>query len=302
MIEYRNLFLMQGQLLILSLVGLFMTKKGMLDSAFQKSATNLLINIVLPCNIIVSFEMELSKQLMIECFAIFLLSCIVQVGCSLLNIIFYMKSDSERLPVLKFGTISSNAGFLGSSVVEGLFGGNGMLLASIFLIPQRIAIWTTGVSFFSSEKGKFPVKKMLTHPCIIAVWVGMIIALTQYTPPEFINLPMKKLSACTLPLSMILVGMILSDVHIRDFLDRDVLYFCFIRLVFIPFLVWIGCRIARLDELTLAVGTILSAMPMGSTGAILAVNYHRGEEFAVSCVALSSLLSLVSIPVWCLLF
>ena len=52
---------------------------------------------------------------------------------------------------MQYGTVCSNAGFLGSPLTEGLFGGVGLLLTSVYLIPQRIVMWSMGVSYFRQD-------------------------------------------------------------------------------------------------------------------------------------------------------
>ena len=69
--------------------------------------------------------------------------------------------------------ICSNAGFLGSPIAEGVFGAPGLMLASLYLIPQRIMMWSEGLAIYSgvSDK-KSTIKKVVTHPCVIACVLG----------------------------------------------------------------------------------------------------------------------------------
>ena len=185
--------------------------------------------------------------------------------------------------------------------MDGMFGSEGLILTSIFLIPQRIAIWTAGVSIFSENEERFPWKKILSHPCIVAVEIGLLIMILQIKIPDFVELPMKKLGNCTLPLSMILIGMIISRANLRSFFDKTVLYFCFIRLIVIPGLTLLIGSLAKFDNFTVLVGTILTAMPMGATVTILTAKYGGSAEFSVSCLAASSLFSIFLTPLWFLL-
>ena len=82
--------------------------------------------------------------------------------------------------VLQYATVCSNAGFLGNPVAEGLYGSIGLLYASVYLIPQRIVMWSAGISYFTeSPSRKEVVKKVLTHPCIVAVEIGIVLMVTQ---------------------------------------------------------------------------------------------------------------------------
>ena len=79
---------------------------------------------------------------------------------------------------MQYGTVSSNSGILGTPVAEGLFGAEGTLLAAVFLIPLRVVMWTLGLFFFTWESGKVSWKKVLTHPCVAAVLIGLVLMLT----------------------------------------------------------------------------------------------------------------------------
>lgn len=301
--DISSMLSMQAQLLILAAVGFVLKRIKVLSDEFRKAATDLLIDVILPCNIVASFEMEINTELLRECIGIVIASIVIQLICSILNKLLYRKISPDRVPVLKYGTITSNAGFLGSPLVESMMGGHGLLLASFFLIPIRIVMWTSGLSIFTKNKAnrKNTIKKTLTHPCIVAVYFGLAFMILQVNPPDFINQPIKRLSSCTLPLSMILIGMIISEVRLKDFIELDVLYYCFIRLILIPFMTMLGCRLAGADEITVGVATVLTAMPMGATCAILAMKYNYNKEFATSCVAVSSFFSLFTTPLWYLI-
>ena len=56
-----------------------------------------------------------------------------------------------------------------------------------------------------------------------------------------------------------------------------------------------------IDSFVAGVSVTLAAMPAGTTTAILAMKYHGDEEFATQCVVLTTLLSVVAIPVWSLI-
>lgn len=99
---------------------------------------------------------------------------------------------------------------------------------------------------------------------------------------------------------MALVGTILAEVPLRTLSERDTIYYSFIRLFFIPFLVWLACHFAQVDNLVTGVSVVLSGMPAASVTAVLAAKYGKDEVFATKCVVLSTLLSMITVPVWCM--
>ena len=228
------------------------------------------------------------------------MSTALQLGCWLLALVLYRRQEPSKRTVLQYATLCSNAAFLGSPVVDGIFGSQGLMLSSIYLTPQRIAMWTVGLGFFTKNSSQKLWRKVLGNPCIDAVFIGLVLMLTQWQLPQVLGSTIQSVGGCNTALSMFLIGMICADVNWRDFLDRDTLYFSAVRLVLIPGLVLLGCRLAGTAELVTGVSVVLAAMPAGGTTAILAAKYGGNARFAAGCVTVSTLLSLLAIPAWCL--
>mgnify|MGYP000155158321 CR=1 FL=1 len=124
----------------------------------------------------------------------------------------------------------SNAGFLGNPVAEGVYGQMGLALASIYLIPQRIVMWSEGLAIFSKEIDKKQIlKKVLLHPCIIACEIGLLLMLTQCPLPAAVKTFVGNLGDCNTILSMLVIGMIVSDIRLKEILDRDIIIYTVIR-------------------------------------------------------------------------
>lgn len=301
MININSLIDLQLTIFLLMLAGYIMTKLKILPPESKKPLTDLVIDFILPCNIIVSFMIEMNRSILISCFSVLCASVVIQLICTFAGKYFYSVKDEGTLAVLRYGTICSNAGFIGNPVVEGLYGAQGLLYASIYLIPQRIVMWSAGVSCFTAARGKDVIKKVITHPCIIAVFIGFILMFLPFPLPSGIVKTLKTASSCTTALSMIVIGHILAGINPKTIISRLNLYYCFIRLIVFPLLVLAGCRIFSLDALVTSVCVVLSGMPAGATTAILAAKYDGDEKFAVKIVFLSTILSLLTIPLLCII-
>lgn len=300
MVDFNNLMDLQIEIFILMIIGYFLRKTNIVSKENRKSLTDLVIYIILPANIIYSFMIEMDATIIKSGLAILIVSIIIQLACQVFGKYFFIKTTPRQQSVLRYGTICSNAGFMGSPLIQGLYGLDGLLFASIYLIPQRIVMWSGGVACFTSAKGKDVVKKVISHPCIIAVFIGLVIMIGQIQLPNFINVSIKTLSGCTMALSMIVIGGILAEIRFRDVISKLTIYYSLIRLIIIPLLVLGGCVLASLPPLVTAVSTVLAGMPAGSTTAILAEKYNGDSMLAVEIVFLSTALSLVTIPLLCL--
>ena len=300
--DMSSLWNLQGQLFLLLMMGLVLQKYKILGADAKTTLTNLVIDLILPCNIINSFRMEFSMEILKAFLIILLVAVGIQIFCLFLSRILYNNKPEGRKKVLQYATVVSNAGFMGNPIAESVFGAQGLLYASVYLLPQRIVMWSAGLACFTeSPDRKTLVKKIATHPCIVSVGIGLVLMLTQLQLPNFLGSTIKMVGSCTTPISMILIGTILADVKPREMVNVEVLWFSFIRLALIPGAAYIVCRLLQIDPLITGVSVLLAAMPGGSTTAILASKYQGDYVFATKIVVCSTLLTLVSIPVWCMI-
>ena len=296
-----SLINLQGMLFLLVAAGVILRKLGILPDGAKQVLTDLVIDLILPCNIISSFLIEFNLDILKGFAVILLIATLIQFGCLIIANTFYNKEPDRRKKVLQYGTVCSNAGFMGNPIAEGVYGAEGLMYASIFLVPQRIVMWSAGVSYFTeSPDRKTVVKKVLTHPCIVAVYIGLFFMITQISMPVFLENTIKNVGGCTTTVSMILIGTILAEVKAGSIIDKGIMKYTLIRLFFIPFLVFICCRLFPVRSMISGVSVLLTGMPAGSTTAILAAKYDGDYIFATKCVVVTTLLSLVTIPLWCM--
>ena len=302
MINFDNLFEMQGMLFSLMIVGAFLTWRGVIRPEGQKLLTDLVMDVTLPASIIRSFQIDFDRNILESCLAILLVAAAIQAGTFLLSAVLYRRTgDEKHKKGLQYATICSNAGILGNPIAEGVFGSLGLLYASIYLIPQRIFMWSAGLTYFTESPSKKELaKKVLTHPCIIAVEIGLVLMLSQTRLTGFLNATVNSLASSNTAVSMLLIGSFLAGVKFRSMFQWTYFYYGAIRLVGIPLLVYLPCAALRLDPVVTGVSTVLAAMPAASSCAILASKYQCDEVFASKCVVFTTVLSMVTIPLWCI--
>lgn len=298
--SFTNLAGLQGMLLIMLIVGLIARKTGTITEAGKRSLTDLIVNIILPCNIIYSFMIDFSYSIFISCGVVLLISILIQIMCTTIARFCYNRTGDGMKEVLQYATVCSNAGFMGNPIAESVFGSIGLLYASIYLIPLRIVMWSAGVSYFTHTTDKKAlVKRVATHPCIVAVGIGLFFMITQIQLPHFITKTISTIGSCTTATSMFIIGAILAEVNIKTVISKITVLYTGLRLVVIPLVVFAGCMLFKVNPLLMGVSVVLAGMPAGTTTVILATKYGGDEKFATKCVVLSTVISLITIPIWC---
>lgn len=280
-------------------VGFLVRKLNIISLQGQKSMTNLVVDVILPCNIFKAFLSADLDQIRADGLWVLGISLVFHIFCIFYGRLLFRKPPESERKCLRFAALCSNAGFLGNPVAEGLYGLEGLALANIYLIPMRTLMWSSGVAIFSgSHDWKKTAFKVVTHPCIVAVFLGIIGMLTRLQVPELLMKPISYLSSCNTAMSMLVIGMILARLEPRQFLDKKVLFFSLHRLVFLPVLVFAACSLLPVSVTARNICVILAAMPVAANTSIIADQYNQDSLFATKLVVISTLLSIPTTALW----
>ena len=302
MSTFQTMLNMQLSLFAIMLLGFFCRKKGMIDNKTRTALSDILINIILPCNIAMSFDMDVTGDLLRSAGIVFIAYMGVQTFTWLLSRVAYTRVPEDKQMVLRHGTITSNAGFLGNPIAQGVFGNEGLLYASIAMIPVRIFLWSAGLSLYTKTDSKSVVKNLLTHPCVIAVFVGFGIMFAPFELPAFMVRTLNSVGGCTTAISMMVIGAILADIDLGHIEWGLLGYYCLLRLIVIPAVSFVILSMLGLQPMVTGVCTLLAGMPAASLTAVLAAKYGQNYGFASQVVFVSTLLSMITIPLMTLFF
>ena len=246
--------------------------------------------------------MPFEGNIFLTCGRILGAGAVLQVLFMILNHFLFNRYPDTRKKVLQYGTLVSNSGFLGYPVAEGVYGDLGLFYASVFLIPLRLVMWSVGTGYFMArqESRKEVLKKVLTHTCLIAVYIGIVLILTQWRPPAFLDMTIRYIGGCNAAITMFIVGTILADVPLLTIFNRDSILYSILRLILLPGLAWGVSAVLGLDPVATGIAVLMTGMPAGATTAIFAARYGSDAPFATKLTVLSTLLSMFTILFWCM--
>ena len=301
--DLATLFSLQGSLFAMMLIGAWLKKRGIIDEEGKRCLTDLCINMIIPCNIFKSCLTSFSADVFREFSLLLLAGLLIQVLSLLVNRWIYNRYSPQRKKVLQYCTIVPNSGFLGNPIAEGIYGQPGVMYASIFLIPMRIVMWSVGTTYFVADAEvdkKKVIRNILTHPCLVAVYLGLVCMVTQVRLPAVITETVRYIGNCNSAITMFIVGTILADVKLSTIVNRDTLFLSLIRLVALPGAALGISVLLKLSSVPLGISVLMTGMPAGATTAIFAARYHSDAQFATRCVVLTTLLSMLTLPLWCL--
>lgn len=300
--DILDLFQLQGTLFAMMLIGAYCMKKGIIDENGKRCLTDLCVNIIIPCNIFKSCLIEFNMGIFRACSLLLLSAVLMQCICLLLNKVVFNRYPQQQKKVLQYSTIVPMSGFLGNPIAEGIYDELGVLYTSIFLIPMRIVMWSVGTTYFIADAAvdkKKVLKNVLTHPCLVAIYLGLFFMITQLPLPNVVTNTVRYIGNCNSAMTMFIVGTILTDVKPSELLKRDTFGFSAFRLVILPTIALGIGLVLGLDNTSLGISVLMTGMPAGATTAIFAARYHSDAPFAARCVVMTTLLSMISLPLWC---
>ena len=170
-----------------------------------------------------------------------------------------------------------------------------------FLIPMRIVMWSVGTTYFvagETVEKKKRIKNVLTHPCLVAIYLGLLCMVTQVQLPSVILNTVKYIGNCNSALTMFIVGTILTDAPLKSIVSRDTVKFSLLRLALLPAAALGVGLLLHLEPTALGVSVLMTGMPAGATAAIFAAKYGSDAPFAARNVVFTTLLSMLTLPLW----
>lgn len=286
-------------LFILMAIGYASFKAKIIDRNGARGLSSFLVNITLPCLIIISMQIPLSEEIFGNTIEMFLIAGIYYALSFLFAILvpkFLVKNDLER-GVYRFMLVFSNLGFMGIPVTIAMFGEGAAFYTSLFMLPFGLLVFSAGILMLRPDMGRYFDLKLFINPGIIASLTGLIFFFAGYTIPDPFFEVIDILGSLTTPLAMVVVGALLAAMPFSDmFSDVKIYVMSAFRLLIIPFALFLLLRPFVDDPLILGIPVILAAMPVAANAVLLAEEYNVDSDAASKGVFISTLMCVITIP------
>ena len=283
-----------GIMYILMFIGFIVYRKKITDEKGSRQMANLLVWVINPLVMLMSYQMEFSmeklKQLGIS-FALSLVSMII--GIIIAEIIFKDNGNIDKLAVS-----FANGGFIGIPLVTNILGAENVFFLSAYFVCFWVLNYTYGIYRISEDKSLVSLKKILGNPGIIAIIVGFLIFISPVKLPKIVYDAFNFIGNTNTPIAMIVLGTYIAESGLTTlFTNKRTYFICFIKLIVIP-LIMVGIYKLLPSSLNDIKKVLLIAMsaPVAVTVSMFSQIYGKDYKYAAQLVGLSTLLSLVTIP------
>lgn len=288
-----------GILFVYMMIGYVACKKEYFDQEFEKKLSWLVVNVANPMlaiSAVVNNEEQIAKKdfyvtvLLAICFYAFFL-ILAQILPRLIGV---QKSD---IGVYKMMTTFNNIGFMGFPVIAAAYGNGALIYAVPFSIMFNILCYTWGIQTLcgGGEKGNW--KRIINIGTISGI-ISIVLFFMQIPVPKMICSLSAGLSNLTGPLSMLVIGISIAAMELKDlFTDVKLLKFALIKLLAVPVATMLlVCQVID-NRLICEVFLVMMATPAASMCAMLSQQYGGDYELAAKGVALTTILSVVTMPI-----
>lgn len=289
----RLLSLQTLLMLLLAGVGFILFKTGKISQEGSKSLGNILICAVLPCVIVKGFLVERTPERTTG-LLISLGAAAVLLGVSVLISRLFFRRDT----IAAFGAAFSNPGFFGIPLITAALGSENVFYIAAFIGLLNLLQWTYGVSLMTGKRGALRFSALIRAPFLIAIVIGLILFFTAPPLPSLLTDALGSIAGLNTPLAMFTVGVYLAQANFKQMFTRGRLYaVSAVRLLIIPavclLLLW---PIPTAWQPVKTALLIAAACPVGSNIAVYAHLHGKDSAYAAQSVVVSTLFSVITLP------
>lgn len=290
-------------------LGFILGKFNVINKKSAESFSNFVINVALPAITISGMSVPLTSEKLYQTLSILLLSIPAYGLAFILGSIMakFLTKDLSRRKVYIFAMLFSNSSYMGLPVFQSIYGKESIFYIIIYGIPFNLLFFTLGIKLMSTnikENSKFGWK-VFVNPGMISTLASLILFLLNIQLPQCIIGTLDLVGNTCVPLSMLIIGIMLSELPLKKMLvNKEVYIFTIGRLIILPIFTLILLKyIFKIeDKWFLAVPTIVSGMPVGTSLGMLAKQYKNNEALSSQAILISTLFSCLTIPLLLYLF
>ena len=288
-----------AKLFFAMVIGVFVKRIGLLGREGTKNLSGLIVNITSPLLIISSIANVNITDKRVALYALvigFVMYVILIVASRVAAKVFRFSDQYSALYQVSF--IFQNCVFMGIPVASSFLGPESVFFITLLGMPYNVLFFSYGVQMLTGEKNQASTLNKFVNPGLIAGVIAMVLFFTGLRLPEVVNDTFSFVGAVTTPLSMVVLGSMIGDFGLASiFKDKSAYGVSAVRLLVIPLVTWLVLRKILSDPFLVACAVIINAMPVGSVAAMVAASVDGLEKKASVIVALTTLLSMGTIPV-----
>lgn len=286
-------------------LGYALCKLGYMGDKFDQKLSSIVIDVTCPALILSSvMGAELpDRSLILPLLGIGFLTYILLLVFGFWVPRFVAKSRDEQ-GMIGFALMFANVGFIGYPIVSAIFGPKAVFYAALLNIPNTFFIFTAGVMLVKGEHNmKSLSAKVLFSPAMIAAYVAALMVAFSVRTPDIIARPVTMVGNITIPAALMVIGSSMARLPLKEIIGSPKVYVAsLLRLVVVPLSVYFLFRFCGVSDVINNINTVIIAMPVASYGTMFCLKYGRNPSLMTEMTFVTTLGSILTIPLITLLF
>ena len=284
-------------LFILIGAGVLCAKVKLLSEAAVKGMANLVLYIATPCVIIKSCIREFDTAMLWGFLTVVAVAAVNHAVLILVARLCFKDSEEGRRRVLRFATVFSNAGYMAIPLQQAILGDEGVFYCAAYVIVFNIFMWTYGIVEMGGTGEKLSVRKVLINPGVVGVAVGLVLFLFSVPVPGLVQDAIGHMANLNTPLPMLIVGYYLAHTDLPAALRDGRSYLCMgLRLIGMPLVAMGLLLLCGVRGNVLTACMICISTPVATACTMFATRYDQDTHLSVNLVSVSTLASVITMP------
>lgn len=295
-----------GQVLILAMlvaVGFACDKAGLFTQRIAKDCNNLLFYIITPAVVIHSFlNVDFNADNAVSFFKMVAIMVVFHAGGALAVRHLYKRSGEHR-PIFQYASVYGNVGYMGLPLAQAVAGEMGVFYCSAAIVIFNVFGFTHGISLMRRSEGKLPLSKLIINPGSLGILIGLPLCLLQgfldFRLPEFILSPVNYIGSLNTPMAMLMFGTYLANTDLPGmFRQKENYMVAALKLFLFPAVVLTGCYLLGIRGTLLLAAAVACSAPTANNTVMFAAKYDRDTGIASKASGFTSVLSIITMPVF----
>lgn len=263
----------------------------------NRSMSNLLLMVVNPCVILTVYQTAYDPELVRGLLLAFAAAAVSHILAVITATFLIRSAGRPDYSIERFSAVYSNCGFIGIPLIGSILGDTGIFYLTAYIVMFNLFSWTHGIMLMEKKFSVKGLKEGLLSPMFIATIAAVILFFLQIRIPGVLLDAMDYVADMNTPLAMMVAGFSVAQSDLGKMLRKVRLYFvCAIKLLIIPFLMIPVLMLMRLPQDVSVSMLIATACPAAVSGTMFAIRYKQDYTYASEIFALSTVLSIVTIP------
>lgn len=292
-------------LFIIVILGYVACKLGYMGDKFDKKLSSIVVDITCPLLVLSSVmgdELP-DRTLILPLLGVGFLTYILLLVFGFWVPRLITKNHDDQ-GMIGFALMFANVGFIGYPIVSSIFGPHAVFYAALLNMPNTFFIFTAGVMLI---KGEYSLKqfnpKVLVSPAMLGAFLAAIIVALGIHTPDIIARPVTMVGNITVPAALMIIGSSMAKLPIREIIGSPKVYItALLRLTIVPLSIYFLFKACGVSDLVNNINTVVIAMPVASFGTMFCLKYGRNPSLITETTFITTLGSIITIPLITLLF